>query len=218
MTVRSPFIGGLLLLKSCSLLLLLLQRLLLLQLQQTFLLLLCLSLSNDSIVVLFQSLFLLRSEVILDVEDLTHLLRCLALEHSSNDLAENVGESIDEQIVSCFDNSEQHRLIDLEVLLVPLRNLLLSLLLLGHLLLGRVVLVLLTPFENDSECRSIDGRKHKRRMEADLIVFIIVVHVVLLLAELLGEVVGHLDDVTRNFELDVVLRHEEDHHFVLKGR
>ena len=63
---------------------------------------------------------LLRSEVVLDVESLTDLLRGLSLDHVGNSLAADVEEGLDIHVVGGEDDLEEHLLVDLHELLVPL--------------------------------------------------------------------------------------------------
>jgi hypothetical protein len=114
-------------------------------------------------------LLLLGGEVVLDVESLTDLIGRLALDHVRDGLAADIEESLDVevvgglQIVSVYslqnaeegkmtyeDDLEEHLLVDLHELLVPLVDV-------GRLLArvrvvvlggGRVVLVVLAPLDN----------------------------------------------------------------------
>jgi hypothetical protein len=114
-------------------------------------------------------LLLLGGEVVLDVESLTDLIGRLALDHVRDGLAADIEESLDVevvgglQIVSVYslqnaeegkmtyeDDLEEHFLVDLHELLVPLVDV-------GRLLArvrvvvlggGRVVLVVLAPLDN----------------------------------------------------------------------
>jgi len=93
---------------------------------------------------------LLGSEVVLDVEGLTDLLRGLSLDHVGNSLAANVKEGLDIHVVRGEDDLEEHLLIDLHELLVPLLNVCGLLARVGVVILGgrRVVLVLRAPLED----------------------------------------------------------------------
>jgi hypothetical protein len=114
-------------------------------------------------------LFLLGREVILDVESLTDLVRRLALDHVGDGLAADIEEGLDVEVVGglrmvsvyspqnvdkgemTYENDlEEHLLVDLHELLVPLVDV-------GRLLArvrvvvlggGRVVLVVLAPLDN----------------------------------------------------------------------
>lgn len=94
--------------------------------------------------------FLFWSKVVLDVERLADLLRGLALDHVCNGLATNVEKWLDVQVVGSKNDLEEHFLVDLHELLVPLFNV-------GRLLAGvgvliwwwnGVVLVMGTPLNN----------------------------------------------------------------------
>jgi len=65
-------------------------------------------------------ILLLGGEVVLDVEGLTDLLRRLALDHVRDSLAADVEERLNVQVVGSQDNLEQHLLVNLHKLLVPL--------------------------------------------------------------------------------------------------
>ena len=93
---------------------------------------------------------LLRSEVVLDVESLTDLLRGLSLDHVGNSLAADVEEGLDIHVVGSEDDFEEHLLVDLHELLVPLFNVGGLLAGVGVVILGgrRVVLVLGAPLKD----------------------------------------------------------------------
>jgi hypothetical protein len=93
---------------------------------------------------------LLRSEVVLNVEGLTDLLRRLALDHVGDGLAADVEEGLDVHVVGGKDDLEEHLLINLHELLVPLFNVGGLLAGVGVVILGgrRVVLVLGAPLED----------------------------------------------------------------------
>jgi len=95
-------------------------------------------------------LLLLRREVVLDVKRLTNLLRRLALDHVGHRLAAYVQQSLDIHVVGREDDLEQHLLIDLHELLVPVLNVRRLLARVGIVVLGRggVVLVVRAPLEN----------------------------------------------------------------------
>lgn len=63
--------------------------------------------------------FLLRCEVILDVERLADLLGRLALDHICNGLAPNIEQSLDVKVVGCEDDLKEHFLVHLHEFLVP---------------------------------------------------------------------------------------------------
>jgi hypothetical protein len=94
--------------------------------------------------------FLLGGEVVLDVESLTDLLRGLSLDHVGDGLAADVEESLDVHVVGGEDDLEEHLLIDLHELLVPLFNVGGLLAGVGIVILGgrRVVLVLRAPLKD----------------------------------------------------------------------
>jgi hypothetical protein len=60
------------------------------------------------------------AEVVLDVECLAGLLGRLALDHVGSGLAAGVKEGLDIHVVGGEDDLEQHLLVDLHELLVPL--------------------------------------------------------------------------------------------------
>ena len=93
---------------------------------------------------------LLRSEVVLDVESLTDLLRGLSLDHVGNSLAADVEEGLDIHVVGGEDDLEEHLLVDLHELLVPLFDVGGLLARVGVVILGgrRVVLVLGAPLKD----------------------------------------------------------------------
>jgi hypothetical protein len=93
---------------------------------------------------------LLGGEVVLDVEGLANLLGRLALDHVGDSLAADVEEGLDVHVVCCENDLEQHLLVDLHELLIPLLNVGGLLAGVGIVVLGRrgVVLVLRAPLEN----------------------------------------------------------------------
>jgi hypothetical protein len=93
---------------------------------------------------------LLGSEVVLNVEGLADLLRRLALDHVRDGLAADVKKSLDVHVVGREDDLEEHLLVDLHELLVPLLNVGGLLAGIGVVILGRrgVVLVLGAPLED----------------------------------------------------------------------
>lgn len=95
-------------------------------------------------------ILLLRGEVILDVEGLADLLRRLALDHVGHGLAANVEESLDVHVVGGEDDLEEHLLVDLHELLVPLFDVGGLLAGVGIVVLGGrgIVLVLGAPLED----------------------------------------------------------------------
>lgn len=93
---------------------------------------------------------LLGGEVVLDVERLADLLGRLALDHVGNSLAAHVEKRLDIHVVRGEDDLEQHLLVDLHELLVPLLNVGGLLAGIGVVVLGwgGVVLVLGAPLEH----------------------------------------------------------------------
>jgi len=93
---------------------------------------------------------LLGSEVVLDVERLADLLGRLSLDHVGDSLAADVEKSLDVHVVGGKDDLEEHLLVDLHELLVPLLNVGGLLAGVGVVVLGgrRVVLVLRAPLED----------------------------------------------------------------------
>lgn len=93
---------------------------------------------------------LLRSEVVLNVEGFADLLGGLALDHVGDRLAANVEERLDVHVVGGEDDLEEHLLVDLHELLVPLFDVGGLLARVGVVVLGRggVVLVLGAPLED----------------------------------------------------------------------
>ena len=94
--------------------------------------------------------FFLGRKVVLDVEGLADLLRRLALDHICNSLASDVKEGFDIKVVCGKDYLEQHLLVDLHELLVPLIDVggLLARVGVVFIGLGRVVAVVFTPFDD----------------------------------------------------------------------
>lgn len=108
---------------------------------------------------------LLGSEVVLDVEGFADLLRRLSLDHVCDGLAADVKEGLDVHVVGSEDDLEEHLLVDLHELLVPLLNVGGLLAGVGIVVLGGsgVVLVLGAPLEHllenvlgdlEEECQS----------------------------------------------------------------
>lgn len=95
-------------------------------------------------------LLLLGGEVVLDVEGLADLLGGLALDHVGNSLAADVKKGLDVHVVGGEDDLEEHLLVDLHELLVPLLDVGGLLAGVGVLVLlwGRVLLVVVAPFED----------------------------------------------------------------------
>jgi hypothetical protein len=93
---------------------------------------------------------LLRCEVVLDVECLADLVGGLALDHIGNGLAADVEQSLDIEVVGGKDDLEEHLLVYLHKLLVPLVNVGRLLARVGVVILGsrRVLAVLLAPLEH----------------------------------------------------------------------
>lgn len=95
-------------------------------------------------------LLLLWSEVVRNVEGLTDLLWRLALDHVGDGLAADVEERLDIKVVGGEDDFEEHLLVDLHKLLVPLLNV--SGLLAGVRIVvsagWRVTLVVLAPLKD----------------------------------------------------------------------
>lgn len=119
-------------------------------------------------------IFFFGCEVVLDIERLSDLFGRLALDHVGNRLTPNVEQSLDVKIVcglnfsqqllaftvvSAYQNDlEQHFLIDLHELLIPLLNLCSLLARVGIVLIGggRVMLVMMAPFNDFLQDGSID--------------------------------------------------------------
>lgn len=101
---------------------------------------------------------LFGSEVILDVEGLADLVGRLALDHVGDRLAAYVKESLDVEVVGGKDNLEQHLLVDLHELLVPLINVGRLLARVGIVVLGGggVLAVVLAPLEDLLHDRFVD--------------------------------------------------------------
>ena len=105
-------------------------------------------------------LLLLRREIVLDVEGLANLLRRLALDHVGHRLAADIKQSLDVHVVCREDDLEQHLLVDLHKLLVPVLDVCGLLAGVGVIVLGRrgVVLVVAAPLEDLAENRLGDLR------------------------------------------------------------
>lgn len=95
-------------------------------------------------------LLLLGGEVVGDVESLADLLGRLALDHVGDSLAANIKQGLDIHVVGSENDLEEHFLVDLHVLLVPLVDLGGLLTRLGILVGGggRVVAVVFAPLQN----------------------------------------------------------------------
>lgn len=95
-------------------------------------------------------LLLLGGEVVLDVERLADLVGGLALDHVGDGLAADVQESLDVEVVGGEDDLEEHLLVDLHELLVPLVDVGRLLARVGVVVLGggRVVLVVAAPLDD----------------------------------------------------------------------
>jgi hypothetical protein len=93
---------------------------------------------------------LLWGEVVLNVERLADFLGGLAFDHVGHGLAAHVEERLDIHVVGSEDDLEQHLLVDLHELLVPLLNVGGFLARVRVVVLGRsgVVLVLGAPLEH----------------------------------------------------------------------
>lgn len=115
-------------------------------------------------------LLFLRSEVVLDVERLPDLLGAFALNHVGDGFAPYVKQCLDIHVVGCEDYLEQHLLIDLHELLVPIVNVGRLFARLGVLVgsRGRVILVVITPVQDLSQhrLRDLQGTvsKHEGRV------------------------------------------------------
>jgi hypothetical protein len=107
-------------------------------------------------------LFLLGGEVVLDVEGLADLLGGLALDHVGDGLAADVEKGLDVHVVGSEDDLEEHLLVDLHELLIPLLNVGGLLAGVGVLVLlgGRVLLVVVAPFENLAQDSLGDLKQH----------------------------------------------------------
>ena len=92
-------------------------------------------------------------EVVLDIERLPDLLRRLALDHVGDRLAADVEQRLDVHVVRREDDFEEHLLVDLHELLVPVFDVGRLLARVGVVVLGRrgVVFVVLAPFEDLAE-------------------------------------------------------------------
>ena len=95
-------------------------------------------------------ILLLWCEVVLDVEGLADLLWRLALDHVRDCLAANIEQRLDVHVVCGEDDLEQHLLVHLHELLVPVLDVGGLLAGIGVIVLGwgGVVLVVLAPLEN----------------------------------------------------------------------
>ena len=92
-------------------------------------------------------------EVVLNVECLADLLWRLALDHVGDGLAPDVEESLDVHVVGREDDLEEHLLVDLHKLLIPVLDVRSLLARIGVIVLrGRwVVLVMSAPLEDFAE-------------------------------------------------------------------
>jgi len=148
-------------------------------------------------------LLLLRGEVIGDVECLSDLLGGLALDHVRDGLAANVKEGLDIKIVGCEDDLEEHFLVDLHELLVPLLDIGGLLAAIGIIILGGggVVLVMLAPLDDLLEDLLIDiGDRNSLTTNA---IFTEILHHVL-------DEHGALSDDTINFDVNAIIGGKSD--------
>jgi hypothetical protein len=94
-------------------------------------------------------LFFLRSEVILDAEGVSDFLRRLALNHVGNGLASDIKKRLNVEEVGSNDELKENRLLDAAELLVPIGNIVCSVLIFWLLLHSfRVVSVIYTILNN----------------------------------------------------------------------
>lgn len=105
-------------------------------------------------------ILLFRREVVLDVERLADLLWRLALDHVGDSLAADVEKRLDVHVVRGEDDLEEHLLVDLHELLIPVLDVRGLLARVGVVILCRrwVVFVMLAPLEDFAE----DGFGHLR--------------------------------------------------------
>ena len=103
-------------------------------------------------------IFFLGSEVVLNVEGLANLFGRLALDHVGDSLATNIEKSLDIQVVRSKNDLEEHLLVDLHELLVPLFDVGRLLARVGVILVGgsRVGLVVVAPVNDLLEHGRID--------------------------------------------------------------
>ena len=95
-------------------------------------------------------ILLLGREVVLDIERLANLLRRLALDHVGDGLAADVQQGLDVHVVGREDDLEEHLLVHLHELLVPLFDVRRLLAAVGVVVSRRlrVVLVVFAPVEH----------------------------------------------------------------------
>ena len=103
-------------------------------------------------------IFLLGSKVILDVESFADLLGRFALDHICNGLAADIQESFDVHVIGSEDDLEEHLLVNLHELLIPLLNISGLLTGIGIVFIGRwrIVLVMFAPLDEFLEDRASD--------------------------------------------------------------
>ena len=101
---------------------------------------------------------LLGGEVILDVEGLSDLLGRLSLDHVGDGLTANIQELLDVEIVGSEDDLEEHLLIDIHELLIPLLDLGGLAAGVGFVAVGDgfVVLVVFAPLNDLAQDRLVD--------------------------------------------------------------
>lgn len=106
-------------------------------------------------VLLADLLFLLWSEVVLDVECTADLFWRLSLDHVGNSLAGDIEKSLDVQIVGSQDKLEESSLVDLKELDIPAGDVVSSLLAIVLIIAwSSVVVVVLAPANDLSQDRS----------------------------------------------------------------
>jgi len=147
-------------------------------------------------------LLLLGGEVIRDVKCLSDLFGGLALDHVGDGLASNIEKGLDVKIVGSKDDLEEHFLVDLHELLVPLLDVGSLLAGVGVIISGRwgIVLVMFAPLNDLLQDRLVDIGNGNGLCHCSL-------------SEILHHVLdehGALSDVAFNMNLSAIVADEGD--------
>ncbi|GMT17412.1 hypothetical protein PFISCL1PPCAC_8708, partial [Pristionchus fissidentatus] len=128
--------------------------------------------------ILLSDLFLfLGSKIVLDVEMLANFIGGLSLQHIGDSLAAIVEKPLDVHVVGSENERKKHRLLHIEERLIPLGNVIRSLLflLLLFFITGRVFSMLFAPRNNHLQSSSVNIGK--RNGHLILYTDILIVHV-----------------------------------------
>ncbi|GMT17240.1 hypothetical protein PFISCL1PPCAC_8537, partial [Pristionchus fissidentatus] len=116
--------------------------------------------------ILLSDLFLfLGSKIVLDVEMLANFLGGFTLDHIGDSLAAIVEKSLDIHVVGSKNKRKKHRLLHIKEFLIPLGNIIRSLLFVLILFSTRgVVSMLIAPLNDFPQCSSINIGKRNRHL------------------------------------------------------